>query len=122
MRTIMSLALCLAAWVTFAQKKDLVESRDEIVARAGRELDSAMRPPEGVLYLWKTENAITGEYAVDITIREKGDVVSVFMAGSEGADILMQNSVKDRIRLFEFNFKMPKGKTYKFRYVFNFNE
>lgn len=106
---------------TYAQKKILLESKDEIIEQATKELNDAMQPPEGALYLWKVENNIKGEYIIDITIREKGDIASVFMAGSDGADIKMQNLVKDRIRLFEFGFKMPKGKTYKFQYIFKFD-
>jgi len=113
-------ALGLLAITTFAQKKVLIESKDDIIEQATKELTEAMQPPEGSLYLWKVENNITGEYIIDITIREKGDIASVFMAGSEGSDIKMQNMVKDRIRLFEFSFKMPKGKTYKFQYIFKF--
>jgi hypothetical protein len=106
---------------SFGQKKVLIESKDKIIEQATKELDAAMQPPEGTLYLWKIENNIKGEYIIDITIREKGDIASVFMAGSEGTDIKMQNLVKDKIRLFEFSFKMPKGKTYKFQYIFKFD-
>jgi hypothetical protein len=121
MRLTVLLALSLLAATTFAQKKVLIESKDDIIEQATKELTEAMQPPEGSLYLWKVENNIQGEYIIDITIREKGDIASVFMAGSEGSDIKMQNMVKDRIRLFEFSFKMPTGKTYKFQYIFKFD-
>jgi hypothetical protein len=106
---------------TFAQKKVLIESKEDIIEEATKELTAAMQPPEGSLHRWKVENHIKGEYMIDITIREKGDIASVFVAGSEDSDIKMQNQVKDKIRLFEFNFKVPKGKTYKFQYIFKFD-
>ena len=121
MRITIITLFALVAMQTFAQKKILLESKEEIIEQATTELNNAMQPPEGVLYLWKVENSIKGEYIIDITIREKGDIAAVFMAGSDGADIKMQNLVKDRIRLFEFSFKMPKGKTYKFQYIFKFD-
>jgi hypothetical protein len=121
MRIIFIMVFSFLTLTSFAQKKVLIESKEEIIEQATKELTAAMQPPEGSLYLWKVENSIKGEYIIDITIREKGDIASVFMAGSEGADIKMQNMVKDKIRLFEFSFKMPKGKTYKFQYIFKFD-
>lgn len=120
MRITFIAVIAMLALQSFAQKKVLIESKEEIIEQATKELNNAMQPPEGELYLWNVENNIKGEYIIDITIREKGDIASVFMAGSDGADIKMQNMVKDRIRLFEFSFKMPKGKTYKFQYIFKF--
>jgi hypothetical protein len=121
MRIALLFVFSLFTLASFAQKKVLIESNDEIISQASKELTEAMKPPEGSLYLWKVENNIKGEYIIDITIREKGDIASVFMAGSNGADIEMQNRVKDKVRLFEFNFKMPKGKLYKFQYLFKFD-
>jgi hypothetical protein len=121
MRIAIVIVFGLLSFASFAQKKVLIESKEAIIEEATKELDAAMQPPEGSLYLFKLENNIKGEYIIDITIREKGDIASVFMAGSEGTDIKMQNLVKDKVRLFEFNFKMPKGKTYKFQYIFKFD-
>jgi len=118
--TIVMLLIAVSA-TAFAQKKMLIESKEEIIETATKELTLAMQPPEGSLYLFKQEYKITGEYIFDITIREKGEVASVFAAGNEGGSILQQNKVKDKIRNFEFGFKMPKGKTYKFQYIFKFD-
>ncbi len=121
MRITLLLVFGFLSFCSIAQKKVLIESKEEIIEQATKELTAAMQPPEGSLYLWKVENNIKGEYIIDITIREKGDIASVFMAGSDGNDIKMQNMVKDKIRLFEFSFKMPKGKNYKFQYIFKFD-
>ncbi len=77
--------------------------------------------PEGTLYLFKTENNIEGIYKFDISIHEKGKVASVFCQDREGGTIQMQNKLKDFVKEFEFHFKMPKGKKYKFHYIFEFN-
>ena len=63
---------------------------------------------------------ITGEYTLQLTIRNKGQVVSVFVADKKDGNIPSQNSLKDKIMDFQFGFKMPKNKDYKFSYTFKF--
>jgi hypothetical protein len=58
---------------------------------------------------------------MDITIREKGEVAAVFCAENENGSITSQNILKDFIQSYVFNFKMPKGKRYKFQYEFKFD-
>lgn len=122
MRLTLILVLFTLSLSTWAQKKILIESKEEIIETATKELTQAMQPPEGSLYLFQQEFAIKGEYIFDITIREKGTVASVFVAGNEGGSIQQQNLVKDKVKAFEFSFKLPKGKTYKFQYIFDFNK
>lgn len=105
----------------FSQKKELLEDKDLIIERANAELDSAMAPPEGSLYLWSQKNSIKGEYIFDISIWEKGTVTSIFVVGSNGGTIDAQNRFKSFLMSYNFNFKMPKGKSYKFRHTFVFN-
>lgn len=111
----------LLAISTHAQKekKILLESKEEIVEKAMETLDKGMNPPEGLIYVFKMENDIKGEYVFDITIHEKGKVATVFCDSRDGGDIKSQNKLKDFIKDYSFNFKMPKGKKYKFRYKFN---
>ncbi|MBN1339392.1 MAG: hypothetical protein JXA03_08715 [Bacteroidales bacterium] len=122
MRTLTVILIILISFSAQAQKKKkiLLENRDMIIQTATLELDSAMMAPQGELYLFARENNITGEYSLDITIREKGEVASVFVAGNIGGNIKAQNRLKDRIKAHSFGFKMPKGKTYKFQYIFRF--
>jgi hypothetical protein len=122
MRLTILAILAVISLTAQAQKKILIESKDEIIEMAAKELTLAMQPPEGSLYLFKQEFNIKGEYIFDITIREKGEVASVFVAGNEGGTIQQQNLVKDKVKNFEFSFKMPKGKTYKFQYILNFDK
>ena len=105
---------------SIAQKKELIEDKDLIIERATAELDSALMAPEGVIYMWTQKNPIHGEYIFDISIWEKGTVTSIYVVASNGGTIDAQNRFKAFLMDFSFNFKMPKGKSYKFRYAFNF--
>ena len=106
---------------TFAQKLELIEEKDLIIERANAELDTAMAPPEGPVYLYTLKHPIKGEYTYDISIWEKGIVTSIFAVGNNNGTIDSQNRLKDFLMTFKFNFKMPKGKSYKFRHTFVFN-
>ena len=106
---------------SFSQKKELIEDKDLIIERAKAELDSAMAAPEGSIYLWAQKNPIQGEYIFDISIWEKGTVTSIYVVGNNGGSIDAQNRFRSFLMNFQFNFKMPKGKSYKFRHVFVFN-
>jgi len=105
----------------FAQKKILIEEQQKIVATAKAELDEAMKGPEGTLYLLAEKYQITGNFELSITIHEKGKVVTVFVKSNEGGSIKSQNTLKDYLMTYRFNFKMPKGNNYKFNHTFNFN-
>lgn len=103
-----------------AQKKVLIEDDDKIISAAISELDSAMQAPEGYFYLVGQKFTIKGAYTFDITIQEKGMAVSVFAVKNDKGTIDGQNTLKDYLRSYIFNFKMPKGKRYKFQYTFNY--
>jgi hypothetical protein len=103
-----------------AQKKVLLEDQDEIVAAAKAELDSAMMSPEGYFYLAGQKYEIRGAYTFDITVFDKGKVVSVFAVENNEGTVDGQNTLKDIILTYVFSFQMPKGKRYKFQYTFNY--
>jgi hypothetical protein len=113
--------LIFLGFSSFSQKKELLEDKDLIIERAKAELDTAMAGPEGPIYLWAQKNPIKGEYIFDISIWEKGTVTSIYVVGNNNGTIAEQNRLRSYIMNFQFNFKMPKGKSYKFRYAFNFN-
>jgi len=104
----------------YNQKRVTLETKQEVIATAKKELTQAMQHPEGVLYLLQKENNLTGEYNLDITIHEKGRVATVFVVNNVGGSIKQQNLVKDFVKDFRFGFKMPKGKDYKFNFTFKF--
>jgi hypothetical protein len=121
MKTIfLTVILLSVSFFLKSQNRVLLESQEEIVAAASAELTLAMSAPDGVLYKFGQENNITGEYNLQLTIRGKGDVVSVFVASKNNGNIPSQNKLKDEIFRFQFSFKMPKNKDYKFNYTFKF--
>jgi len=104
----------------FSQKRATIETKYEVIEAAKMEFNQAMQAPQGEFYLFKQENNITGEYTIDITIHEKGKVATVFVVSNKGGTIKQQNLVKDFVKEFRLSFKMPKGKDYKFQYIFKF--
>jgi hypothetical protein len=119
-KSLMFLLLLLVSVTVSAQKKALITEKDLIIDEAKKELVQTLANPESDFMKVISEKKVTGEYVFDITICEKGQVLSVFVVSSNTSDIKMQNLVKDLVKALEFNFKMPKGKSYKFQYTFNF--
>jgi len=117
----MIILLVMTGFICLAQKPELIEDKDLIIDRANTELDSAMVSPEGTIYLYTLKHPVKGEYTYDISIREKGMVISIFAVGNNNGTIDSQNRLKDFLMTYKFNFKMPKGKSYKFRHTFIFN-
>jgi len=115
-----SLFILIIGTESFAQKKRLISDQNE-VKKAAEEMIAIDMKSEGGLYELKQEHQITGVYVFDITIRNKGEVASVFAVKNEGGTIPFQNKLKDYIKEMKMGFKMPKNKNYKFRYKFNFN-
>lgn len=120
MRKTILLILIGFTLTALGQKKPLIDNFDKVVAQAKLEIEQSMKGPEGGLYLFTQEYEITGTYDFDITLHEKGKVATVYVKGSEGGTIKKQNMLKDFVKDMQFNFKMPKGKDYKFNYVFKF--
>lgn len=120
-KTSLLILLIMLGLSSFSQKKELIEDKDLVIERAKAELDLAMTAPEGSIYLYALKNPIKGEYTFDISIWEKGTVTSIFVVESKNGTIDAQNRFKSFLMGYSFNFKMPKGKSYKFRYTFLFN-
>lgn len=118
--SLMFLFLLVFSLSASAQKKVLIIEKDLIIEEAKKELDQILANPESDFMKVITEKKVTGVYVFDITICEKGQVLSVFVVSGNTNDVKMQNQVKDLVKALEFNFKMPKGKSYKFQYTFNF--
>ena len=112
--------LIMLGFTSIAQKKELIEDKDLIIERAKAELDQAMIAPEGSIYLYTLKNPIKGEYTFDISINDKSMVTSIFFVESKDGTIDAQNRFKSFLMTFKFNFKVPKGKSYKFRHTFIF--
>ena len=106
------IALLLISVSTKAQKPPLIELKDEVIKQATLELDQAFTPPERSSYKFAQKAKLTGEYTMQLTLRNKGQVVSVFVQDKKNGNIPSQNSLKDRLLAFQFNFKMPKNKDF----------
>ncbi len=115
--TAILLVFCAAL---YAQKTILFESTDDVVKHATAELERALNQPEGSLYKFSQKYHITGEYTMLLTLRNKGQVISVFVEDKKDGNILSQNKLKDKLLEFQFSFKMPKNKDYKLSYTFKF--
>lgn len=103
-----------------AQKLELLEDKDVILARAKAELEAALLPGTA-LHAAVIEEKLIGRYVIQVSFREKGDVSSVFVVSAEEADIRSQNRFKDLLHAFRFGFKMPKGRQYRIEMPFDLN-
>ncbi len=121
MKALFLTLLFLVAGISLkAQKPVLIELKEAVIKQAELELERAMAPPEGILYKFGQKYHITGEYTLQLTTRNKGEVVSVFVADKKNGNIPSQNRLKDQVLDFKFSFKMPKNKDYKLSYTFKF--
>ena len=117
MKKTMFILLFFISTNTFAQKA-LILNYDDVVKIAKGELDSSMY--SGELKEFSVKNNIKGEFIMDITLHEKGKVLSVFVVSNSTGNIKSQSLLMDFLRAFVFHFKLPQGKKYKFQYDFNF--
>ena len=104
----------------FAQKKQLLEDKEIILATAAAQLDSALMSGTKIHEAIIKEGLI-GKYVLRVSFREKGDVSSVFVVSANDHDIRSQNRFKDLIHQFRFNFKLPKGRQYRIEHEFDLN-
>lgn len=103
-----------------AQKKQLVESQEDVQTLASVDFEKSLSGPYGELYLFGKKNNIQGSYDFKVTIGDRGRVITIFSLNREGGTIQMQNKVKDAVKEMEFSFKMPKNKDYSLEYKFSF--
>jgi hypothetical protein len=103
---------------SIAQKNTSLTNPDEITAAAVQYFEYSLK--EGELFKLAEKHQITGAYEFDVTIRERGEVASVFVVDREGGSLAFQNLVKDAVMKMKLGFKMQKGKRYKINYKFQF--
>lgn len=120
MKTLLTAAFFLVCIALQAQKPEMLEATEDVTKQAIAELQQAMSLPEGLLYKFGQKYHISGEYTMLLTLRNKGQVVSVFVQDKKDGNIPSQNKLKDKLLDFQFSFKMQKNKDYKLSYTFNF--
>lgn len=114
------LALLFTMPMVHAQKKELLEDKEIILARAAEVLTASIQPGTRLHEAIVKENLI-GRYVLQVSFREKGDISSVFVVSAEGHDIRSQNRFKDLVHLSTMPFKMPKGRQYRIEHTFDLN-
>lgn len=117
---LITILLLITVFRLQAENRPLLETKEEILQQASRDLDQAMTGPEGGLYKFGLKNHIKGSYTLQLTIRDKGEIVSVFVVSQQDGNIASQNKLKDAVFDYRLSFKMPKNKDYKFNYTFKF--
>lgn len=103
-----------------AQLKKHYTDVEEIEGAIKMVLDNEMTAEGGTLLKFKEKNEVTGIYNFDVTINDKGQVISVFVVEREGGSEELQNLLKDAVLKLKMGFKTPKGKRYKINYKFKF--
>lgn len=112
--------LLLLTLHTTAGAQDLATDKASVTAEAKRQLDE-MAAQEGELGKFCVEKGIKGQYTFDITVVQKGNVITVFTVSSTIEDIAQQNKLKVRINELKFdNIKLPKNTRVKFQHTLNF--
>ncbi|KAA3651216.1 MAG: hypothetical protein DWP98_03465 [Bacteroidetes bacterium] len=116
---LMSLILFLSISAN-AQKTPYYNTQEQAIEAAYIAFDNEMN--SGELKEWATSKGIKGSYTFDITIGgKKGEVYTVStIERSEDGEIGHQNSLKNYVKLMRMPFKLPKDRSYKFRYEFKF--
>ena len=114
------LFVAIASTSALAQKKELIQDKETILARAGEALDASMQPG-GTLYEAVLKEHLTGTYVIQVSFRDKGDISSVFVESAQGGNIPTQNRFKDLVHQGRMPFKMPKGRQYSVTHTFNLN-
>ena len=120
MRTLLTLIVMLTGLHLTAQKKELLEDKEVILARASAAFDAALQPGAD-LHKTILEEQLIGTYVLQVSFREKGDISSVFVVSADGHDQRSQNRFKDLIHFLELPFKMPKGRQYRIEHRFDLN-
>lgn len=94
--------------------------KESVIIEARKQLDM-LAAPDGELGKFCQERGIQGQFTFDITVAQKGNVVTVFTVSSNVEDIAQQNRLKVKINELKFdNIKLPKNTRVKFQHTLNF--
>ncbi len=118
LKTLIFCLLLFSAFEVSAQKKLLITDADTIIATAKQQLDLD-RQPEGKLREFADKHAVKGEFNIDFSLNDKGQVVSVFFQSKPDLELKTITQFREFLNEYTFNFKTPKGRKYKFNYQFN---
>jgi hypothetical protein len=102
-----------------AQKKPTLTDADTIIMTARQQIETGLQEG-GDIFEFAAKHQLQGMFDVDLTINEKGEVVSVFFQKKPEIEIKKLTYFREFLNAYKFNFKTPKGRKYKFNYQFNF--
>jgi hypothetical protein len=113
------LFFALISFVGFGQSKNAFD-KVAIIEEAKQQL-IAMAASTGEMGVACAKNGITGEFVFDMTLHQKGSVLTVYMVSSSTDEVKDQNFVKSRLTKIEFEkIKIPKNERIKFRQTLTF--
>lgn len=113
-------ALLLLLLFTPCAAQTVATDKESVIAEARMQLE-ALAAPDGELGKFCHEKNIQGRFTFDITVVQKGNVITVFTVSSTVEDITQQNKLKVRINELKFdNIKLPKNTRVKFQHTLNF--
>jgi len=102
-----------------AQNKPTLTDADTIVAAAKQRIEIDLKEA-GILQVFALKHQLKGVFDVDLTINEKGKVVSVYFQKKPEGNLVQLTQFREFLNNYSFNFKTPKGRKYKFNYQFTF--
>lgn len=116
----LSLLICFILLSPFikAQKKPLYSNEEAVIEAAYLHLEESEK--NGELKEWAINNTPKGSYTMELTLRNKGEVATIRAIERKNGDIPTQNALKNFMKAYRFPFKIPKEKSFKFKYEFNF--
>ncbi|HQQ97421.1 MAG TPA: hypothetical protein PLX35_09155 [Cyclobacteriaceae bacterium] len=118
-RYILGLLLLVAA-IMPCLAQTVATDKESVIAEAKRQLTN-LAAPEGELGKFCEERGIQGQFTFDITVVQKGNVITVFTVSSTVEDMAQQNRLKVKINELKFdNIKLPKNTRVKFQHTLNF--
>ena len=115
---VMAFSLLLGSSSLQAQKKPFYNEEEEVIEAAYLHLEKSTQ--EGRIKAWVEANNPKGNYTMEITIRNKGEVATIRVVKRQNGDIPTQNSLKNFLKTYRFPFKMPKQRSFRFQYEFKF--
>jgi hypothetical protein len=118
MKYLFLLILIFSSSITFAQKKPLLSTKEEISAATSKELNESFET--GKLKKVVDKYGITGLFEYDITVGDQKELQTIFTIRRDDLNQEFNKKLLVALKDFKYqNFKIPKYKSQKFRYTIN---
>lgn len=114
---LVALGLALAV-PAMGQRRAELNTQAAVDEQVGNTL--AAEKARGKLAELASEPGLRGSFTFDLTVGDKGTVVTLFPVEWTIGDIPLRNKLKSCLMGLKFNFKTPKGKRFKTRQTLHF--